>query len=651
MAGASVSEDRRAVGDTVGLCRRCWGYAPVLLSRDGVAALATGLFAAASWLSGLWRLGPAWLPVALGLFSVASGGSVIVVGAVRGLLARELNVDELVSLALVASVLAGEVLSGALVAFMMLAGKVLEDVTAARAERALERLGNLAPATARVRRESGEETVPLERVRPGDVVVIRPGERVPVDGVVLCGQAAVDQAPITGEAVAVEKGPGHGLYAGTLVTEGALEVRATAVGAATALGRIGGGVRQALEERAPIVRAADRYARYFTPLVLALAALAYLASGRVTPAIAVLVAACPCALVLATPTAIVAGVAAGARRGLVIRGGARLEQAGRVDAICFDKTGTLTLGAPKVTSVLPLSGRDERGVLALAAAAERYSEHPLARAVLERAAEAGIELGAGDGVAGFRSYPGRGVTAIIEGRQVVVGTLPLIRELGLAVDGGEELLASVEARGETAVFVAEGQGLRGLLTVADAPRPEARAAVAALRAAGVRRLVMLTGDNRQVAEAIAGAVGIEEVHAGLLPEDKVAWVRRLQSEGHRVAMVGDGVNDAPALAAADAAIVMGASGTEVALETADIAIMTDELPMAAEAILLSRATLRLIHQNLALALAWNVLAVLGAGTGLLPPIAAALVHNLGSVAGVLNAARLIAWRPGRASAR
>ena len=406
-------------------------------------------------------------------------------------------------------------------------------------------------------------------------------------------------------------------------------------------------MERAQGERAPVVRAADRYARYFTPLVLALSGLTYALTGEVRAAIAVLVAACPCALVLATPTAIVAGVAAGARRGLVIRSGARLEQAAHVDAVCFDKTGTLTLGAPQVTGVATLNGVGERELLAVAAAAEQYSEHPLARAVLAAAQRAGATPSGGD-PAGFRSYPGRGVLACVETGEVAVGTLSFLIELGVAVpEAATRRQEAIEAGGETAIFVATAGEVVGLLSLADAPRPEARAAIARLRQAGVGRLVMLTGDNAQVASAVAQAMGIEEVHAGLLPEQKLEWVKRLQREGLRVAMVGDGVNDAPALATADVAIVMGKGGTDLALETADIAIMTDELPRAAEAILLSRATLRVIYQNLAIALAWNLAAVLGAAVGLLPPVAAALVHNLGSVGGVLNAVRLLNWRPPR----
>ncbi len=424
------TSDRQGIeGVTASLRRRTERYLPVLMTGDGVAAIATGLLALTSWATDVAKVGPPWLASALGLLAVLAGGSVIVVGAVRGLLARVLNVDELVAIALVASVLAGETLSGALVAFMMLAGKVLEGFTAARAEGALEDLGRLVPDMARRLHDGAEELVPLEQVLRGDAIIVRPGERIPVDGVVLSGQAAVDQAPITGESAPVSKGPGHEVYAGSLATEGVLQIETSGTGKATALGRIGTLVVEAREERAPIVRAADRYAQYFTPVVLLLAAGTYLVTRQVSPALAVLVAACPCALVLATPTAIVAGVAAGARRGLVIRGGARLEQAGRVDAVCIDKTGTLTLGDPKVISVVPVAGTDAGEVMALAAAAEQYSEHPLARAVMRRAQEEGLGPVAAIPLDSFYSYPGLGVSATVDGDKVSVGTLQLLNDL------------------------------------------------------------------------------------------------------------------------------------------------------------------------------------------------------------------------------
>ncbi|HEX2326058.1 MAG TPA: HAD-IC family P-type ATPase, partial [Chloroflexota bacterium] len=375
-------------------------YRGALTSADFLFAALTALLTLASWLLSLAG-GPPAVVAGLGIAGALAGGIPIAVGALRGLLAREMNVDELVTIAIGASIYVGEYWGAALVAFMMLFGKVLEDVTAARAEQALEGLGQLVPATAQVLDAAqpertggpggrggpaGERTVPVGDLRPGDVVLVRPGERVPVDGRVVSGRAAVEEAAITGESLPAEKGPGAEVFAGTLATGGALQVTTTRTGEGTALGRIATLVKEAEAERAPIVRTADRWARWFTPAVLALAGVVWLVSGELLPAVTVLVVACPCALVLATPTAIVAGVARGARSGILIKGGARLEAAGRVDAVCLDKTGTLTAGRPVLRRVIPFDGLSEHALLAYAAGAERLSEHPLSRAVLAGAA-------------------------------------------------------------------------------------------------------------------------------------------------------------------------------------------------------------------------------------------------------------------------
>jgi Cd2+/Zn2+-exporting ATPase len=624
---------------------------------------------------------------ALGIAGAVAGGAAISWGAVRGLLRRELNVDELVTIAIAAAIYVGEYWGAALVAFMMLFGKVLEDATAARAEHAIEGLGRLVPALARVRDAAapgGERTVPVEQVQVGEVVVVRPGERLPVDGEVVAGRAAVEEAVITGEPLPVDKAAGDEVFAGTLASGGALEVRAARTGIATALGRIAALVKEAEAERAPIVRTADRWATWFTPTVLALAALVFLWRRELLPAVTVLVVACPCALVLATPTAVVAGIARGALRGILIKGGARLEAAGRVDAVCLDKTGTLTRGRPDVQRVVPLArSREAAGVgegelLAYAAAAERLSEHPLARAVLAAAHGQGAPLPApAAGAAAFAAVPGKGVSARIprtasRGTQdgappagggphsdrshaggpdqlveVLVGRPEWLAERGVAWPAeAREAVADLEGLGQTPLAVALDGRPAGVIGVADAPRAEAAAAVQALRAAGLGTIMLLTGDRTAPALAAAQAVGIapEDVHAGLLPEEKVAWLRRLRGQGHRVAMVGDGVNDAPALAASDVAIAMGAAGTDLAMAAADVVLMTDDLRQAAAAVVLSRATLRTIRQNLVFAALWNVAALAVAAAGGLGPVGGALIHNLGSVAVVVNAARLVGAR-------
>ena len=631
-------------------------YREVFTSRDFLFSLLTALLTLCSW--GLSLAGaPAAVVTALGVAGALAGGLPIAVGAVRGLISREVNVDELVTIAIVAAILVGEYWGAALVAFMMLFGKVLEDFTAARAQHALEGLGQLLPATARVKDATapdGERAVAVADVRAGDVVLVRPGERLPVDGEVVAGRAAVEQAAITGEPLPVDREPGDEVFAGTLATGGALEVRTERTGRATALGRIADLVQEAEADRAPVVRTADRWARWFTPAVLLLAGLVYLVTREFLPAVTVLVVACPCALVLATPTAVVAGIARAARRGILVKDGARLEAAGQITAVCLDKTGTLTRGQPRVERVVALDA-DGAGaapgaaagdaLLARAAAAERLSEHPLAGAVLAAARERGLVVPAVD-AGTFRAFAGAGVAARVEGTpgEVLVGRPELFERQGIPWPApAAAALAGLEAAGQTPLAVAVGGRVAGVIGVADAPREEAAEAVRWLRAAGVRRVLILTGDREAPALAVATAVGIAagDVHAGLLPEDKVSLVKRLRAEGHRVAMVGDGVNDAPALAAADVAIAMGAAGTDLAMDAADVVLMTDDVRQAAAAIVLSRKTLRTIHQNLAFAAVWNVVAVGLAAFGVVGPVAGALVHNLGSVAVVVNAARLV----------
>ncbi len=612
-------------------------YRDVIVSRDfaaTAAALALILLSVAADL-----LGSPTLATILALAGVAVGGLFIVVGAVEGLISRELNVDELVSIAIVASVLVGEYLSAAFVAFMMLAGKMLEDFTAQRAANALGELASLSPKAARVRRDGVEEKVPVEALRPGDLVLVRSGEAIPVDGEVVSGQASVNQAAITGESMPVPKGKGSEVYAGTMNELGALEIRTSRVGDDTTLGRIASLVEEAESNRAPIVRVADRYARYFTPVILGLAALVFLATRNPISAVTVLIVACPCALVMATPTAIIAGVANAARRGILIKGGARLEAAGKVDAVAIDKTGTLSLGEPEVHEVITLDGWDQKAVLELATAAEKFSEHPLGRAVVRKGGELGIVAADPDA---FEVVPGRGVLAEVSGRSVVLGTADLLRERGIPLDDSAlDTVSGLQERGRTALLMAVDGKVRGSLGLADRIRPEAGRAITRLRATGVRRIVMLTGDNKRVAAAVAAQAGIDEYAAELLPEQKVERVRKLQAEGYRVAMVGDGINDAPALAAADAAVAMGAAGSDIAVDTADIALMTGDIAKAAEALGLSRKTLTVIKQNIAFALFWNAVALILAGSGVLSPIAGALVHNVGSVAVVANSARLV----------
>ncbi len=610
-------------------------YGPLVRTAHFRTVAATGVLILAAWLVSLAGVAVPYLAEILALAAVGIGGLGIVWGALQGLWQRQVNVDELVSIAVIASVLAGEYLSAGLVVFMMIFGQLLEEATSQRATAALEHLAALQPERAHRMAGDAIEEIEVDDLQPGDIVLARPGERLPVDGEVISGVAAVDETLVTGESLPVQKAPGDNVYAGTLNQDGALTIRTEAVGEHAYVGQIGRLLDALEEERAPIVRVADRYAKYFTPAILVVAGATWLISGNLSAALAVLIIACPCALVLATPTAIVAGVANAARQGVLIKGGARFEAAGAVDTVAVDKTGTLTLGTPVVQQIIPADGMAHETLLTLAAAVERFSEHPLGKALVRHADAQALPL---PQAADFRAFPGRGVAGRVGQQHVLVGTRELLHAHAIehvpppeaAPNAGSLLLIAVDER------------FCGWIQFADTVRPAAAQAIEHLHALGIQRVVMLTGDRQQEAQRLAETVGIDDWHARLLPEHKVDWIRDARAAGGRVAMAGDGVNDAPALAAADLGIVMGGTGTAVAAETADIALMRGDIGQLPTAIAVSQMTLRGIKQNLLFALVWNLGGIALAATGFLGPIAAALAHNLGSVAVVVNAARYIA---------
>ncbi len=531
-------------------------------------------------------------------------------------------------------------------------GKYLEVRARGQASEAIKRLAGLSAADARVLYDGQEIEVPVGRVVPGDVLIVRAGDKVPVDGIVLSGEAGVDESMLTGESVPVQRGPGDEVMGATLVTNGVLTVRATQVGRDTALARIIRLVDDAQSAKAPAQRLADRISQYFVPAVLLLALVTFigwLATGHspqtaMIAAVAVLVVACPCALGLATPAAVMVGGGRGARAGVLIRGGESLERVRSVDEVVLDKTGTITTGTPAVTDVVGIgsyAGPDGvDSLLRLAAPVENASEHPLGRAVVRHAAERGIGVSAP--LEQFATISGGGVSAVVEGRSVLIGSPPLTAERGVAPDALAGTVQGFEAQGKTAIVVSVDGLPAGIIAIADTVRPDAAEAVSALHRLGLR-VTMLTGDAWAVATAVADQVGIDTVIAGVRPEGKVAAVKQLQAEGHVVAMVGDGINDAPALAQADAGIAMG-TGTEVAMETAAITLVRGDLSDVAFAIRLSHATIRIIHQNLFWAFFYNVVLIPLAVFGRISPILAAAAMALSSVTVVSNALRLRAER-------
>ncbi len=551
--------------------------------------------------------------------------------------------------------------TSAVVITLVVLGRWLEARARGRTSEAIRRLMALAPRTARVVRDGEEVDVPVETVVVDDLVRVRPGERVPVDGIVEDGASTIDESMLTGESVPVEIGPQSKVAAGTVNRTGTFLFRATRVGSETTLARIIKLVEEAQGSRAPIQRLADRVAAVFVPIVLALAALtfvAWLALGprpaallALTNAVAVLVIACPCAMGLATPTAIMVGTGRGAEHGVLIKSAAALELLHRVRTVVFDKTGTLTVGRPVVTDVIPLGDASADEVLALAAAAEQGSEHPLADAILAHAKARGVALPA---VTEFSTVPGQGVDAIAADGRVLLGNRTMMDMRGVDVDAAEREARRLAGDGKTVVHLAFAGRLLGLIAAADVLKPEARRVTARLRALGID-VVMITGDHRITADAIARQAGIDRVEAEVLPEDKAAHVKRLQQQGP-VAMVGDGINDAPALAQADVGIAMGA-GTDVAIEAADVTLMRGDLAGVVAAIDLSRRTIRIVKQNLLWAFGYNVVLVpVAAGVlypiwgVLLSPILAGAARAFSSVSVVTNSLRLKRWTPPGAEA-
>ena len=547
----------------------------------------------------------------------------------------------------------GEQTEAAATLFLFAVAELLEAFSMDRARNAIKALMDLSPAEANVLRNGVEVRVSVGDIAVGESVVVRPGEKIAVDGEVVLGRSSVNQAPITGESMPVDKEPGAEVFAGSLNGEGALEVRSTKPASDTTLARIIHAVEEAQASRAPSQRFVDRFARVYTPAVVGAALLLavvppLLSFGEwgtwVYRALAMLVVACPCALVISTPVSIVSGLTAAARGGVLIKGGAYLEAAGSVTTVCFDKTGTLTEGRPAVTDVVPLDGYGEQEVLRLAAGVERYSEHPLARAILE---EAGQRNGSPPPSRDFEAVIGRGARARVEQNLVYVGNERLAQDIGLEMRDVEDRLGALEVEGKTVVVVAiqrDGHAatVAGAIAIADQVRPGARDALRALREAGITHTVMLTGDNEGTARAVATQLGVDEYHASLLPDDKVRIVRTMESRGARVAFVGDGVNDAPALAAATVGVAMGVAGTDVALETADIALMADDLSKLSFAMRLSRQTLRIIRQNIWFSIAvkavFLVLAVSGWAT-LWMAVAADMGASLVVIANGLRALR------------
>ncbi len=623
-----------------GWVRENWELALAILSGG---SLAIGF--------GLAQLGaPTLVPIAFYAFAYAAGGFDIARHALHAVRQLRFDVDVLMLLAALGAALLGDFAEGALLLFLFSLGHALEHFAMGRARNAIRALAQLTPKTARVARNGKEIELAVEQVQRGDVVIVRAGERVPIDGTIVQGSSAIDQSPITGESVPLEKGVGDPLFAGSINGNGALEVSVTKLARDSTLARVMQMVEEAQTQKSPTQRFTEKFESVFVPVVLTLDVVLIFIPPLVDiapldvsfyRAMALLVAASPCALAIGTPAAILSAVGQAARNGVLIKGGAHLENLGALDAIAFDKTGTLTKGKPEVTDVVAMTNDQLANdkLLALAAAVESRSTHPLAQAVVRAAQTRGLVLPTVDVV---EALTGRGMRAKLDGARVVIGNLKLLAAEKIAMDDAtRQRVESLEREGKTTMVVARGSTILGIIALADTPRAEAQDTLARLRALGIRQMIMLTGDNERVAATMAKHIGLSDYRANLFPEDKVTAIHELNTQFGAVAMVGDGVNDAPALANATVGIAMGGAGTDVALESADIALMGDDLSKLPFAVGLSRATRAVIRQNLAIALGVIGVLIIASVSGFVSLGIAILIHEGSTLAVVGNALRLL----------
>lgn len=572
------------------------------------------------------------VPFLVGLVVVIAGGYPVFLNVIRATLKRKIISHTLMTLGVLAALVVGQWVTAALVVVFMRIGEYVENFTTESARRAVKQLTALAPQTARVERDGAEVEIPVGEVKPGETIIVRPGEKIAVDGEVVSGQATIDQSAITGESMPVEAASGTHVYAATIAKLGSLRIRAERIGVDTTFGRVVKMVEEAEAHRADVQRIADKFSAWYLPVVAAIAAITFLISRNPLSTAAVLLVACSCSFALATPVAMLASVGASAKRGLLIKGGKYLELLARADVLLVDKTGTLTLGQPQVTDVVPLNGLTRAQVLTLAASAERYSEHPLAEAVRTLARDENIVL---IEPKDFKAVPGQGVCAVIDSRHISIGNRRMI-----PTAGSLPVMTDLEAQGKTLLFLESDDQLIGVLAATDTLRPEVPAALAEVRSLGIRHIELLTGDNERTASALAERLGVS-YRANLLPENKIDVVKEFQAKGHIVVMVGDGVNDAPALAQANVGIAMGAAGTDVAIEAAHIALMREDWNLVPDVLKIAHRTMRIVKMNLAFTTVYNIVGLSLAAFGILPPVLAAAAQSLPDIGIMGNSARLI----------
>ena len=592
--------------------------------------LVTGFFALLFWQE-LVPIQILWLAVTVGLYPLAKTGLLDLIQE------RKVGTEVFVTVATLVAVFGGETVAGAVLMVIILIAEFIAELNTDRARASIKSLIGSVPRVALQRGPGGEKSVPIGDLKIGDVVLARPGEKIPVDGSVVGGEGSVNEAPITGESMPKDKGVGAPVFAGTVVESGALDIRTERLGVDTTFARIIALVENAESQQAPVQKLADKVAAWLIPVVFIFLIAVYFVTRDVRTIVTLMIFTSPAELGLATPLVMIAAIARAARGGILIKGGVHLETLAKVDVVVFDKTGTLTANKPQVVEIVSRgAGLDENGLLRIAAAADRRSAHPLAKAVFDAATRRGIVVPEPET---FEQLQGRGVKASVGNHAVLVGNPALLRESGVVLE------AAGEDESRTAVHVAVDGRVVGVIFIADTLRLGAKAALAELKASGVKRIVMLTGDNPATARAVAALLGIDELHADLLPEDKVAVIAELQRQGHRVAMVGDGINDAPALAKADVGIAMGGGGTQAALEAADIALMTDDLGKIAAARAIARCAYRTIQENLFVGVGVvHVLGITAALLGWIGPIQAAFIHLGPDVLVFINSVKLLKVR-------
>ncbi len=612
----------------------------IRVSMALLGTLAGGMLLISSGVARFFYGSDSFNAAALAMAGAILLGAPIVLHAVKSLIKKQMHMDELVALAIIAAFATQNYVTAGIIAFFMLLSELIESRTALGARASIESLIKLTPTKANlIDSDSDEKEVKVSSLKPGDCIRVRPGDSISADGEVIRGLSSVNEATITGESLPVDKVPGMQVFAGTSNLTGVLDITVTKAGKDTTLGKVQSLIIQAEQTKIPIMRIIDRYVKWYTPTILMVAGIVLFFTTDVNRAITILVISCPCALILATPTAMVAAISASARLGILIKNVADLETAGRMTAMVFDKTGTVTTGRLYVTKLTPAEGVEPAELLSVATAAEQMSKHPAARALQEVAKEANLSLPATDN---FQETPGKGVTALVDSAKILVGRDTFLKEND--VDMGEiHGPALDEEQGFSTLYVAKDSRCIGWIGLQDKTRPEAQQAVKELLDIGIKRITMLTGDREEVASRVAAELRCTDFKAHCLPQDKLSIVEQIRKDGHTVAVVGDGINDAPALAAGDLGIAMGAAGSDVAINSASIALMSDDLKRLPFLVRLSRKTRAIINWNLAFGIMFIILGIIAASAAWLPAVYAAVLHFVGSLIVVFNSARLVRY--------